>query len=579
MSAMDSVGSEWESFRSVRQSALVRQLLSFVRSCSQESEGCESAVLEMNNRSGEEHEYTLGRDNQLPSKVESVIRGDLGVLARVHASILARRYNEDGTGALSATPAPTPVPSPVKVPSSSSHGQEQDFSGDSDGDRDGSESYKEGSNLFEWPEQGSEIFSTTRDGDYPQYAPPPPPKLNSRKGDDDSDQKQEEDDNDGDKAYPNMKSKEGKLSIDGTIEEEKVFKQAPPSSRFSEESQQEEEMDAAEAEFLDGDGKLQDEDSEDSEEGELSFHPSHTMRRRFTKRANMARRHKGESSHNQNPIEDIFASGLGGPATSKYKESHPHERFGTEEEGYFDTNLPHDVPSSSRGAPSAGSRNRERQIAPEMNELRENIARKEGMKPRGRGQGSASTKPSQFAAAPEEVAGRSTPTSSSSLPKGWIEAFTPEGVVYYVHKASGNSCWERPVDSKPEKSQEGDKKAPSTDSDQDGEEMKHLVRSKLRDWCFPNGKSGSPRSLPSLLSSLHSIVPDIVEQGAVCAQPMANATPPKDVKKAYMRAVRLIHPDKVSNSVGPRSQLLAEGAFICLNEQWEVYRAAHQDRM
>ena len=53
------------------------------------------------------------------------------------------------------------------------------------------------------------------------------------------------------------------------------------------------------------------------------------------------------------------------------------------------------------------------------------------------------------------------------------------------------------------------------------------------------------------------------------------ASPPSDVKKAYMKAVRLIHPDKLSASIDIRSKVMAESVFSILSEMYDLYRNAH----
>lgn len=45
--------------------------------------------------------------------------------------------------------------------------------------------------------------------------------------------------------------------------------------------------------------------------------------------------------------------------------------------------------------------------------------------------------------------------------------------------------------------------------------------------------------LPSILG------PDICPQGSITSTPLTISSPPSDIKKAYMKAVRCVHPDKI----------------------------------
>ena len=47
------------------------------------------------------------------------------------------------------------------------------------------------------------------------------------------------------------------------------------------------------------------------------------------------------------------------------------------------------------------------------------------------------------------------------------------------------------------------------------------------------------------------------------------------VKKAYLRVVRFVHPDKLPPELGVYSKLLVERVFIHLTQKYDLYRKAH----
>ena len=81
-----------------------------------------------------------------------------------------------------------------------------------------------------------------------------------------------------------------------------------------------------------------------------------------------------------------------------------------------------------------------------------------------------------------------------------------------------------------------------------------------------------------MLQTLPSVLPEIVMDGMIVsadAPPLTVASPPADVKKAYMKAVRLIHPDKLSATIDIRSKVMAEAVFSIISEMYDLYRNAH----
>eukprot|EP01135_Chromosphaera_perkinsii_P001628 Nk52_evm5s208 gene=Nk52_evmTU5s208 len=96
----------------------------------------------------------------------------------------------------------------------------------------------------------------------------------------------------------------------------------------------------------------------------------------------------------------------------------------------------------------------------------------------------------------------------------------------------------------------------------EGEDPDSAVKMKVENW--EAGKKGNIRAL---LSSLQHILWDDAEWEDVS---IANLVKPIQVKKAYMRACRLVHPDKVEP--GSEHEELARCIFISLNDAFNSFK-------
>jgi len=73
------------------------------------------------------------------------------------------------------------------------------------------------------------------------------------------------------------------------------------------------------------------------------------------------------------------------------------------------------------------------------------------------------------------------------------------------------------------------------------------------------------------INSPHKAVLDTMQQD------LSLTTPPNEVKKIYLKVMRLIHPDKLplGEEISTESRLLMERVFILLTEKYDIYRKAH----
>lgn len=71
------------------------------------------------------------------------------------------------------------------------------------------------------------------------------------------------------------------------------------------------------------------------------------------------------------------------------------------------------------------------------------------------------------------------------------------------------------------------------------------------------------RSIPELLTAIPTILDTtLIPEGAIFREPLTLSSSPSDVKKAYLRAVRLVHPDKLVGTIISSSPPLISPFFL-----------------
>ena len=97
------------------------------------------------------------------------------------------------------------------------------------------------------------------------------------------------------------------------------------------------------------------------------------------------------------------------------------------------------------------------------------------------------------------------------------------------------------------------------DLDQDMmKDAKTYVDRRLKNWR--RGKK-----LHQMLATLHLIVPSVV--GTFWEDEVLKCSSSTNIRTTYRRALRLVHPDKVSHDVNMYEKMLACGIFSVLTEQ------------
>ncbi len=188
--------------------------------------------------------------------------------------------------------------------------------------------------------------------------------------------------------------------------------------------------------------------------------------------------------------------------------------------------------------------------------------------------------------------------SDEDLPEGWQRVYDPNGNPYYYHHVSRLSRWEKPskevaaqherrlhesmareveaVNQRREERRREDEKAQRETDAKDA--MAANVKKRIDEWKRVQPgigtnlwkPSGQPKTILQLLTTVHDICDFVPKEPATDD----DKTSPKqsDVKKAYMKAVRYIHPDKLPPSLPLEKRVLAEAVFVRLTEDYDAWK-------
>ncbi|KAJ2729779.1 auxilin-like clathrin-binding protein required for normal clathrin function [Coemansia sp. BCRC 34962] len=99
------------------------------------------------------------------------------------------------------------------------------------------------------------------------------------------------------------------------------------------------------------------------------------------------------------------------------------------------------------------------------------------------------------------------------------------------------------------------------------EEDQRLVLMDQVDAELKRWRDGKQQNLRALLSSLHTLLPEFTPIG------MHEILEPGKVKRAYMRAIARLHPDKLGQDIDLRTKMISSSVFTSLNEAWDAFKA------
>lgn len=97
-------------------------------------------------------------------------------------------------------------------------------------------------------------------------------------------------------------------------------------------------------------------------------------------------------------------------------------------------------------------------------------------------------------------------------------------------------------------------------------EAHHRLGDSLKAWAYD--ESGGTKNVRTLLATMHTVLWEGAKWKPVT---MADLIQPAKIKRAYYKAMLVVHPDK-NGDQPPDQQYIAERVFETLNEAWERFQ-------
>jgi len=176
----------------------------------------------------------------------------------------------------------------------------------------------------------------------------------------------------------------------------------------------------------------------------------------------------------------------------------------------------------------------------------------------------------------------STPANQTSakLEGGWEEVKMEDGRVYYYHRLTRASRWDKPKGAMAEameqriieeerkkenairerKKLREEEKRKAREMEEEKDDLSRSTAEAVKKWATGKG-------VHLLLNDLGNIF----EGAPVPAAPLTAESSASEVKRAYMKAIRHVHPDKIGANASVQMKLTSQAVFGALN-------AAHERR-
>ncbi len=183
---------------------------------------------------------------------------------------------------------------------------------------------------------------------------------------------------------------------------------------------------------------------------------------------------------------------------------------------------------------------------------------------------------------PASKHGDSAPAQSQpiKLSGGWEEVKLDDGRVYFYHRLTRQTRWEKPEGAVAEAMEERimaeelrkreavDKRRREREAEREKQEaeknekddLSKSTEAKVRSWAKEKGVHQMLNDLDDIFEGAPT--PDLSKQLHV-------SSTASEMKRAYMKAIRFVHPDKIGADATTGKKLLASAVFAVLNEAYE----------
>lgn len=182
------------------------------------------------------------------------------------------------------------------------------------------------------------------------------------------------------------------------------------------------------------------------------------------------------------------------------------------------------------------------------------------------------------------------------LPEGWEATITDDGRVYYYNVHTRVSRWDAPteevaivvrerVQKTKDMVDEAVQRRKQELKDQQDQQLaasnaaaaiRPELQKAIQQWRFPK-HLGRERDIGELLSSLHTIVCSVSQEmfAGNSTDTLTATSPSSEIKRAYLKAARCIHPDKFTADMVLEERLIAEEVFVVLSDAYNTYKLSH----
>lgn len=172
----------------------------------------------------------------------------------------------------------------------------------------------------------------------------------------------------------------------------------------------------------------------------------------------------------------------------------------------------------------------------------------------------------------------STPSATSEPQGGWEEVRLPDGRTYYYHRTTRARRWDKPSGAMAEameqriQDQERQKLAAVEERKRLREEAKKQEQSAATERLDISSKTTEEVktwSKNSDIICLLNTLPEIFEGAPSPSPPLTLSSTSSEVKRAYLKAIRSVHPDKIGVNASVEKRVLSQAVFGVINNLYE----------